>query len=394
MSALTPPHAASPTPKKLSEFGTRIAAALDGCVTVATTLAEKVGSPGDGRRLSAPLYALLGGLELRTVDLAMAFRESGNRWPAGAVEAWTVVYDLLLNKLYAAAYRLVRSLSDERRGDWTPEESAVADAGDTETARSVRRHADFLRLVSEGVLACGGHGWRVVNLDSEQAEWSARRDADYRTGTALIGTLRRGAAAPRLTGLSMKVVAGRLPSRCRHALPRISAAELERADRLIRQTVTIPDGMTTHWVGEEGSRQNVCRCHPDAPYASPEQVERYLPRADAAVQPLPVVAPTSTGPATQVLAEEPGAGVTPLPVQNLVPVALAIGSKGKKINARMLEALQDLGDLARGRSAQQWANALGCAKSTVVETNTWKFGLGVQRVAKGLKNGPRKSRCH
>ena len=79
----------------------------------------------------------------------------------------------------------------------------------------------------------------------------------------------------------MKVVAGRVPSRCPAALPRISPAELERADQINRQSVAIPDGMTTHWVGEEGGLQNLCQCHPDAPYATPEQVERYLPRDGA-----------------------------------------------------------------------------------------------------------------
>ena len=79
----------------------------------------------------------------------------------------------------------------------------------------------------------------------------------------------------------MKVVAGRVPSRCPAALPQISPAELERADRIIRQSVAIPDGMTTHWVGEEDGGENLCQCHPDAPYATPEQVERHLTRAGA-----------------------------------------------------------------------------------------------------------------
>lgn len=67
-------------------------------------------------------------------------------------------------------------------------------------------------------------------------------------------------------------------------------------------------------------------------------------------------------------------------------------AKGKKVNARMLEALQEQGDSVAGRSAQQWADALGCTKSSVIETPTWKSGLGIQRVAQGLKNKAKKPR--
>ena len=413
MCTSTPPHAPAPTPAELGVLRARMADAIDACVAVAIALAEEFRSPGTGRRLSGPLYSELGRFDLSLSDLATAFRESGNRWPAGAGEPYTVVYDSLVNGLYNAASRLVRSLSDNRRGDWTPEDEDAADAGDAATVRSVRHHAGFLQLVAERVREAGGEEWQFVELEREQKDWFDRFGACHGEGTGVICALRRGAAAPLLTGLSMKVIAGRVPSQCVDALPRISAAELERADRIIRQLVAIPDGMTTHWVGEEGSRRGVCRCYPDAPYAAPEQVERYLPRAEAAATPVPAAAPIVTGLAAQGVAEmarpstaavtalavqgvagEPGDGVTLLPVRNLDPVARAVGTngKGKKINARMLEALQDQSDLVGGRSAQQWADALGCSKSSVIGTPTWKSLLGVQRVAKGLKNGPKKSR--
>ena len=66
--------------------------------------------------------------------------------------------------------------------------------------------------------------------------------------------------------------------------------------------------------------------------------------------------------------------------------------KGKNINARMLEIIQDKGYEVAGRSAQQWADALGCSKSSVIETQTWTSVLRVQRVAQGLKNKAKKSR--
>ena len=280
MSAPTPPHIPAPTPDELGEFGTRMAAALDGCVAIATTLVDEAGSL-PGRRPSGPLYELLGGFDPQLGDLGRAFRESGNRWPRGAGDSWTAVYDTLVNGLYSTASRLVRSLADERRGQWVSEELEAAVEGDAGSIRLLYTHADYIARVAANVRAAGWEYWQVVNLEGEQREWLDRFNAGHRDGTALIGALRRGAAAPRLTGLSMKVVAGSVPSRCRDSLPQISAAELERADRMIRQTVAIPDGMTTHWVGEEGSRRGVCRCHPDAPYAAPEQVERYLPRDGA-----------------------------------------------------------------------------------------------------------------
>ena len=98
---------------------------------------------------------------------------------------------------------------------------------------------------------------------------------------------------------------------------------------------------------------------------------------------------SATGPAAQRGAEVPKADASlgPSPPGNTKGK-----TKGKKINERMYKIILAQGDLVAGRSAQQWADALGCTKSSVIETPTWKLVLGVQRVAKGLKNGPKKSR--
>ena len=279
MDRLTPPHAPAPTPAELGEFGVRMADAITQCAAVAASVLKEAESPQTGRRPSQVLYELLRDFDPQLGDLGRAFRESGNRWPSEAGDSWSVIYDTLVNGLYSTASRLVRSLADERRGDWTLEESAAAEASESKTIRLLRSHADYLSLIAANVRAAGGEDWQVVNLESELKEWFDRFNAGHREGTVVIGALRRGAAAPLLTGLSMKVVPGRVPSHCQNALPVIKPAELLVADRAIRQTVAIPDGMTTHWVGDgvAGRLPSRCDCCHDAPYATPDYVQHLPP---------------------------------------------------------------------------------------------------------------------
>lgn len=53
----------------------------------------------------------------------------------------------------------------------------------------------------------------------------------------------------------------------------------------------------------------------------------------------------------------------------------------KQINARMLELMQTLGDEVLGWSAKKWADRLGCSKSAVQLTPTWRETLRGPREA-------------
>jgi len=74
------------------------------------------------------------------------------------------------------------------------------------------------------------------------------------------------------------------------------------------------------------------------------------------------------------------AGDRPAPASALPekPATAAEGTKGKRINERILGMLQQKTE-SLGWSAQQWADALGCSKSTIVETHTWKTTLSAAK---------------
>lgn len=62
--------------------------------------------------------------------------------------------------------------------------------------------------------------------------------------------------------------------------------------------------------------------------------------------------------------------------------------KGKRINERILGKLQQYPDSLYW-SAQQWADALGCSKSTIAETPTWKTTI---RAARAMQQAERETR--
>src|SRR5262249_10327443 len=62
--------------------------------------------------------------------------------------------------------------------------------------------------------------------------------------------------------------------------------------------------------------------------------------------------------------------------------------KGKRINEQMLGRLQREPESLYW-SAQQWADALGCSKSTIAETHTWKTTI---RAAKARERAEREMR--
>lgn len=71
---------------------------------------------------------------------------------------------------------------------------------------------------------------------------------------------------------------------------------------------------------------------------------------------------------------QPSAPATPKPEvaeRNEPQQSVDARRSGASVNARMLEVMQSNPD-ARGWSARQWAKHLGCSKSAVAATPTWK----------------------
>lgn len=62
-----------------------------------------------------------------------------------------------------------------------------------------------------------------------------------------------------------------------------------------------------------------------------------------------------------------------------VPATRKKAGRGKNVNACMAAALQDNPD-ARGWSAEDWAGRLGCAKSSVIGTKTWRLIQSVRKM--------------
>ena len=94
-----------------------MADALDGYTCVITKLVGQADPPSRRRRLPGPLDDLLANLDPQIGNFNRAFREAGHRWPDGTGVEWIAVSDMLVNETYPVAARLVRSLTDERRGN-------------------------------------------------------------------------------------------------------------------------------------------------------------------------------------------------------------------------------------------------------------------------------------
>jgi hypothetical protein len=67
------------------------------------------------------------------------------------------------------------------------------------------------------------------------------------------------------------------------------------------------------------------------------------------------------------------------------------GAKGKKINERMLGRIQSEPESAYW-TAQRWAEALGCVKSTVVGTRTWKVTISALKASERVEREMRQER--
>ena len=60
------------------------------------------------------------------------------------------------------------------------------------------------------------------------------------------------------------------------------------------------------------------------------------------------------------------------------------------VNDSMIAEMASNLEAVKGWTAQQWANRLGCGKSTVVETQTWKTLSFVRQQAKAEKRNDRR----
>ena len=410
MDELTPPHAPAPTPDELGRLRVRMADAVAGCAGCLTTVAalseatpptaaarrERCNCMGDG----------IDSLSKLTSEFHQAHRAAGGGWPADAPSGLTFgVVATTLHDAYFVGYRMWHSLceSGQERG---PATDALA-AGLLRAGRTLEDAAEYLRPVG---------GWSPADPGAAAATARALRRASeglsrmQHIGLGEIDAVTlpgpRGPTRTPVTFLACRVVRGDRPTLCPAADPALPSTLLPDVARRVRELVGLPAGLTIHWTGHEAGMRGSCRCHPDAPTAAPADVGQW-----------PEVVPSRgdelTGPADEAAASQSYdhsitvAAAPTTPGRECVAVAAAMtgvtqtlpvespvkkGSKGKHINARMLAALQEQGDLVAGRSAQQWADALGCRKSSVIETPTWRLGLGVQRVAQGLKNKAKKSR--
>ncbi|HEY7154767.1 MAG TPA: hypothetical protein VH575_12465 [Gemmataceae bacterium] len=70
------------------------------------------------------------------------------------------------------------------------------------------------------------------------------------------------------------------------------------------------------------------------------------------------------------------------------PAATRRPSRGKHIDAEMLRTIRDRPEAAYW-TARQWAEHLGCGKSTVGETNTWRTHCRLARERERLARGQR-----
>lgn len=145
----------------------------------------------------------------------------------------------------------------------------------------------------------------------------------------------------------VKVVQGDAPSACPHAEPPIRAELLPNVERRWRQLWEFGPSETIHWVGRQATMESLCLCYGDDG----------KPRAF-----------NTPGKAAG------GSGQTAK--ARSAPITTSRPSKAN-VNARMLEAIQS-DPAAIGWNSSQWARYLGCAKSSAVETKSWK-DLGIAR---------------
>ncbi len=68
------------------------------------------------------------------------------------------------------------------------------------------------------------------------------------------------------SGLSCKVILGTTATICPTANPQLPDANLQFAERAIRELYGLPNGSTIHWVGHDAGARGLCHCHPGAPF--------------------------------------------------------------------------------------------------------------------------------
>lgn len=85
-----------------------------------------------------------------------------------------------------------------------------------------------------------------------------------------------------VTGLSCKVIPGRVPTACPDASPPLPPTMLTIAEKRMRELVPIPADRTIHWVGHDAGFRSKCRCHPGAPFAAPFDRARWSEMSVAA----------------------------------------------------------------------------------------------------------------